>query len=101
MYKPAPTLHARSFAAIRAAAFYDDVEIDFDGDSIVVRVFFGERCQLAVAKAHKLEDGRWMRAHWSDRHDQWQSADFRADFVRANPNTCCCRARELEALMGC
>jgi len=49
---------------------------------------------------HKLENNRWIIAHWDDKKHQWQSSDFSAEFSRANRQACYCFARKLEALAG-
>jgi len=49
---------------------------------------------------HKLNTGRWIRAHWNNSHNQWQSSDLSAGFSRVNRQACYCFARTLEGLAG-
>lgn len=99
-------------AALKASGS-DDFTID-DSDGLKITAFIecdgytdpdGYEVQAGrfmdfEIESHQLGNGRWMLAHWSERHSQWQSSDFSASFAKYNPQAVYCFSRSIEGLAG-
>ena len=101
-------------SALRAAG-EDDFTLEAGDDTVTVTAFistdgytdpdYGDEVPAGrsvdfVIEAHRLDNGRWILARWSERHNQWQSSDFSARFQRYNKQAVYCFARKIENLAG-
>lgn len=105
-------MNNRTIAAINTIAGRQstDFDVEHDDDSVTVKTFYtvafsdeyvteGRYLDRSV-EAHKLSSGRWILAHWSDHHSQWQSTDFSRNFAKYNPQAVYCFSRKLDSLAG-
>lgn len=77
---------------------HDQVEIE-----LILTDWEDENESRYVARrlqAQRLANGRWINAHWSPQHAQWQSTDITLRTARYNPSTCYVFSRTLPPLAG-